>query len=55
MGKKSCKSGEPEPSEQDRKLTAGLKQACELVGINLTDHIIVGNGRYMSFMDRREM
>jgi DNA repair protein RadC len=48
-------SGEPEPSEQDRKLTAGLKQACELVGINLTDHIIVGNGKYTSFMDRREL
>ncbi len=48
-------SGEVEPSEQDRKLTAGLKQACELVGINLTDHIIVGNGQYTSFADRHEL
>jgi DNA repair protein RadC len=48
-------SGEAEPSEQDRKLTAGLKQACELVGINLVDHIIVGNGKYTSFANRREL
>jgi hypothetical protein len=44
MGKKSDKSGEPEPSEQDRKLTIELKQACNLIGINLVDHIVVGMG-----------
>ncbi len=48
-------SGEVEPSEEDRKLTAGLKQACELVGINLVDHIIVGHEKYTSFADRQEL
>jgi len=55
MGKKSDKSGEPEPSEQDNLLTEKLKNACNLIGINLVDHIIVGNRRYTSFADRHEL
>jgi DNA repair protein RadC len=55
MSKKSCKAGEPDPSNEDRLLTSKSKEACELVGINLTDHIIVGNGKYTSLADRREM
>ncbi len=42
-----------EPSNEDSLLTSKLKAACELVGLNLTDHITVGNGKYTSFMDRR--
>lgn len=48
-------SGEPEPSAEDKALTSKLREACELVGINLVDHIIVGDERYYSFKDRREM
>ncbi|MCL5277208.1 MAG: hypothetical protein M1517_05470 [Deltaproteobacteria bacterium] len=48
-------SGEVEPSNKDRLLTTKLKEACELVGINLVDHIIVGHEKYTSFADRREM
>ena len=48
-------SGEPEPSEQDNLLTEKLKNACNLIGINLVDHIIVGNRRYTSFADRHEL
>ncbi|MEM3489239.1 MAG: JAB domain-containing protein [Nitrososphaerota archaeon] len=36
-------SGEIEPSNEDRLLTLKLKEACELIGINLVDHIIVGH------------
>ena len=48
-------SGEVEPSAEDRALTKNLKQACELVGINLVDHIIVGHEKYTSFADRHEL
>lgn len=48
-------SGEVEPSNEDRLLTSKLKQACELVGINLLDHIIVGHEKYTSFADRHEI
>ncbi len=45
-------SGNPEPSPQDRRLTARLCQAGELVGIQVLDHIIVGEEDYFSFAER---
>jgi DNA repair protein RadC len=44
-------SGNPEPSPQDRRLTARLCQAGELVGIQVLDHIIVGDDGYFSFAE----
>jgi DNA repair protein RadC len=42
-------SGEPEPSEDDVKLTERLVQAGEVMGIEVLDHVIVGsNSRYQS-------
>jgi DNA repair protein RadC len=41
-------SGNPEPSQDDIKLSRRLKEAGELVGIELVDHIIIGDGRYLS-------
>lgn len=41
----------PIPSEQDIKLTKRLKEACDLVGIILNDHIIVCRGSYLSLKD----
>jgi DNA repair protein RadC len=41
-------SGNPEPSQDDIKLTRRLKEAGELVGIELVDHLIIGDGRYLS-------
>ncbi len=32
-------SGDPTPSDQDRIVTARLRRACEVVGINLIDHL----------------
>jgi len=37
-------SGSLEPSVQDRAITRRLKEACELVGLELLDHILVGAG-----------
>jgi DNA repair protein RadC len=45
-------SGDPSPSEEDRVLTARLVAAGELLGIQVLDHVIVGDGRYASFADR---
>lgn len=44
-------SGDPDPSSEDRVLTARLRQAGELLGINLLDHIILGDERTYSFAD----
>lgn len=45
-------SGDPSPSEEDRTLTARLVEAGELLGIQVLDHLIIGDGQYVSFADR---
>ncbi|HLG56858.1 MAG TPA: JAB domain-containing protein [Vicinamibacterales bacterium] len=45
-------SGDPTPSPDDRVLTQRLKDAGTLIGIPLTDHVIVVmDGRYFSFRE----
>ena len=44
-------SGDPDPSSEDLVLTARLRQAGELLGITLLDHIILGDDRTYSFAD----
>ena len=44
-------SGDPLPSQEDRAITARLVQAGKLLGIDVLDHIIVGDGKYFSFAD----
>ena len=43
-------SGQTRPSSDDQAITKSLKQACELLGIPLLDHVIVGDG-FFSFAD----
>jgi DNA repair protein RadC len=45
-------SGDPTPSRADVEMTAEVKAAAGVLGIVLHDHLIVGNGRHLSF--RRE-
>lgn len=45
-------SGEAEPSQADRLITARLKQALELVDIRLLDHLVVGGMNIVSFAER---
>lgn len=45
-------SGNPEPSEADIATTRQIFQAGKLLDICLSDHIIVGNGCYVSMMER---
>ena len=35
-------SGDPSPSRSDHEATRRLKEACQSIGIELTDHIIIG-------------
>jgi len=42
-------SGDPTPSREDREITRRLKEAGELMGVAVLDHIIIGDGRYISF------
>jgi len=44
-------SGDPTPSAEDRKLTRELLWASKLLGVQLLDHIIIGNNVYFSFAD----
>jgi DNA repair protein RadC len=41
-------SGDPSPSEDDIKLTERLCQAGEVIGIDVLDHIIIGDNEYVS-------
>ena len=47
------RSGNPEPSQEDRRLTEDLKKACQLMDISLLDHVVVGSNGYFSFADKR--
>lgn len=41
-------SGDPEASEDDIKLTKRLAEAGEIMGIDVLDHVIIGNKNYLS-------
>ena len=42
-------SGNPQPSDEDLILTQRVKQGGELLGIELLDHIIIGDHQAVSF------
>jgi DNA repair protein RadC len=48
-------SGDPTPSGDDVQLTRRLGDAGTLLGIDVLDHIIVGDGRYYSFKQSEQM
>jgi DNA repair protein RadC len=41
-------SGDPSPSPEDRATTRRLMEAGQIVGIEVLDHIIIGDGRWSS-------
>ncbi|NLC70613.1 MAG: DNA repair protein RadC [Desulfuromonadaceae bacterium] len=45
-------SGDPQPSREDMEITSRLRQAGELLGIRVLDHVIVGSEGYTSFADQ---
>ncbi|WP_455539504.1 RadC family protein [Terrisporobacter sp.] len=44
-------SGNAEPSKEDKIVTNRLKECGELIGIEVIDHIIIGDGVYFSFKE----
>ena len=44
-------SGDPTPSREDLDITKRLVDACELIGIKLLDHIVIGD-EYLSFKEK---
>lgn len=46
-------SGDPEPSGEDYTMTAKIKAAGSFLQIPLLDHIIIGDGRYVSFLEEK--
>ena len=45
-------TGDPSPSSEDIAITRRLKEAGEIMGIKVLDHIIIGDGEYLSFVER---
>ena len=45
-------SGTPEPSSDDINITKRLKEAGDFLGIPIIDHIIIGNGSYISLLEK---
>ena len=46
-------SGSPDPSPEDITLTRALIEAGNLLDIQILDHLVIGNGRFMSLKERR--
>jgi len=46
-------SGLPEPSPEDVQVTYEIVQAGELLGIECLDHLVIGQGRWVSLRERR--
>lgn len=45
-------SGDPTPSNEDIAITKRIKNACDIVGVDLLDHIIIGNCKFVSLKEK---
>ena len=45
-------SGDPTPSEEDLLLTLRVSKAGEMIGIELLDHLVLGDRKYISFREQ---
>ncbi len=45
-------SGDPGPSEDDLRITTRLAEAGRILGIDVLDHVVVGDGRFVSLRER---
>ena len=44
-------SGDPTPSAEDRAVTRQLRGAGSIIGIEVLDHVIIGDKRYISLAE----
>lgn len=47
-------SGNPTPSKEDYETTERIKICSKIMGIELIDHIVIGDGTYQSIMETKE-
>ena len=47
-------SGDPNPSEKDFRVTDRIIECCDVFGIELLDHVIIGDGTYNSILLERK-
>lgn len=45
-------SGDPSPSKDDIVITERLKNAGDIIGISVLDHVIIGDGKYVSLKEK---
>ncbi|ERK32051.1 MULTISPECIES: RadC family protein [Clostridium] len=45
-------SGDPTPSKEDINITLRIKECGKIIGIELLDHVIIGNGNYASMKEK---
>ena len=46
-------SGDPQPSPEDVLITRQIVEAGRLLGVDLLDHLVIGQGRWISLRERR--
>ncbi|MCW5839301.1 MAG: DNA repair protein RadC [Anaerolineales bacterium] len=46
-------SGDPTPSPDDVALTKAIREAGVLLGVELLDHVVIGQGRFVSLKEKR--
>ncbi|MEI6271261.1 MAG: JAB domain-containing protein, partial [Chloroflexota bacterium] len=46
-------SGDPEPSEEDVRLTAEVAAAARLLDLEFLDHLVIGGDRWVSIRSQR--
>lgn len=44
-------SGDPTPSQEDLQITRRLREVGDVMGVRVLDHLVVGKGKYVSFVD----
>lgn len=44
-------TGDPTPSKEDIEITRRLREVGDIMGVRVLDHIVIGKGRYVSFVD----
>jgi DNA repair protein RadC len=48
-------SGDPSPSREDVELTRRLRAAGALIGIDVVDHVVLGDARYCSLRETGQL
>jgi hypothetical protein len=42
---------DPTPSQEDLHITRRLRDVGDIMGVRVLDHLIIGKGKYVSFVD----